>query len=71
MRMLNPKVSNISNCRWDLLSPESSGSGGWEMAVTATRPIAPDEQVLLSYGERGSDEFFLYYGNHRCRQRLC
>lgn len=44
------------------MSPATSASGGWEMVVSASRDVQPEEQVLLSYGERSNDDFFLYYG---------
>ncbi|KAG2440536.1 hypothetical protein HYH02_010414 [Chlamydomonas schloesseri] len=50
------------NVRWDLLPPGRSGSGGWAMAVSATRPLAPGQELMLSYGERSNDDFFLHYG---------
>jgi hypothetical protein len=33
----------------------------WQV-VSATRAIAEGEELLVSYGERSNDEFFLYYG---------
>ncbi|GLC67730.1 hypothetical protein PLESTF_000599500 [Pleodorina starrii] len=48
--------------RWDLLSPARSRTGGWSMAVSATRDIAPGQELLMSYGERPNDDFFLHYG---------
>ncbi len=31
------------------------------MVVTATREVEAGEQLLLSYGERPNDDFFLHY----------
>ncbi|KAG2497988.1 hypothetical protein HYH03_004247 [Edaphochlamys debaryana] len=50
------------NVRWDLVGPDRSSTGGWAMVVSATRAIAPGQELLLSYGERPSDDFFLHYG---------
>ncbi|EFJ44774.1 hypothetical protein VOLCADRAFT_94881 [Volvox carteri f. nagariensis] len=50
------------NVRWDLLPPDRSSAGGWSMAVSATRDIHPGQELLLSYGERPNDDFFLHYG---------
>jgi hypothetical protein len=44
--------------RWDI----HEGEGGqWDMVVTATREVEAGEQLLLSYGERPNDDFFLHY----------
>lgn len=40
---------------------KESGEGQWEMVVSASRDIGEGEQLLLSYGERSSDDFFLHY----------
>ncbi len=48
--------------RWDLVGPQRSPSGAWEMVVSATQPIPTHTHLTLSYGERPSDEFFLHYG---------
>ena len=32
------------------------------MAVSATRPLAPGQELMLSYGERSNDDFFIHYG---------
>ncbi|KAG2446144.1 hypothetical protein HXX76_000741 [Chlamydomonas incerta] len=50
------------NVRWDLLPPGRSGTGGWAMAVSATRPLATGQELMLSYGERSNDDFFIHYG---------
>ncbi|KAF8070869.1 SDG40 [Scenedesmus sp. PABB004] len=50
------------NVRWDVVAPERSASGGWEMVLSATRAVAPEEPLLLSYFEGASEEFLLHYG---------
>lgn len=50
------------NVRWDVVSPENSASGAWEMVLTATKPISDGEPLLLSYREGLSEEFMLNYG---------
>ncbi|GFH17191.1 SET domain-containing protein, partial [Haematococcus lacustris] len=47
---------------WDLVGPERSPRGCWEMAVSATAPIPAGASLLLSYGERSSDDFLVHYG---------
>lgn len=32
------------------------------MHVSATRPVPAGQQLVLSYGERASDDFFIHYG---------
>lgn len=44
------------------MPPERSSTGGWAMVVSATAPVAPGQELLLSYGERPNDDFFLHYG---------
>ncbi|GIL72494.1 hypothetical protein Vretifemale_2854, partial [Volvox reticuliferus] len=56
------KVVATDTVRWDLLPPARSSSGGWSMAVSATKDLQPGQEVLLSYGERPNDDFFLHYG---------
>lgn len=56
-----PAMQAFDNVRWDLKAPRSS-EGEWEMAVSATRDIAAGQELLLSYGERSNDDFFLHYG---------
>lgn len=34
----------------------------WEMVVTATQDVEPGYQLLLCYGARNNDDFFLHYG---------
>jgi len=46
------------NVRWDVV-PEGSS---WAMVVSATQDVEEGCQLLLSYGERPSDDFFLHYG---------
>jgi len=49
---------------WRACAPGSPGnaSGEWEMHVVALRPCEAGEEVLMSYGERANDDFFLHYG---------
>lgn len=49
-------------CRWDVVSPGSSGQGGWSMQVSATRDVEEGEPLVLCYGNRPSDDFFTHYG---------
>jgi hypothetical protein len=52
------------NVRWDLArAPTPSGNAEeWALALTALRPIARGEELLLSYGERSNDDFLTHYG---------
>lgn len=50
------------NVRWDVVSPSSSGSDEWQMVLSATKPIADGQPLLLSYREGSNDEFLLNYG---------
>lgn len=50
------------NVRWDVVSPDNSASGGWEMVLSATKDIADGEPLLLSYREGPNEEFMLCYG---------
>lgn len=45
--------------RWDIVRGEGDA---WEMVVKTTADVGAGEQLLLSYGERCSDDFFLHYG---------
>ena len=45
-------------CSWKLHQQD----GRWAMRLSAIRGIAEGEELLLSYGERSNDHFFLYYG---------
>ena len=45
-------------CSWELHQQD----GRWVMRLSAIRDIAEGEELLLSYGERSNDHFFLYYG---------
>ncbi|PRW44382.1 Histone-lysine N-methyltransferase setd3 [Chlorella sorokiniana] len=56
-----PSVQAFENVRWDLRAP-AGPEGEWAMEVAATRDISAGEEVLLSYGERGNDDFLLHYG---------
>jgi hypothetical protein len=47
------------NVRWDVVRRFNNESF---MVLSATRDIAQGEELLLSYGERNNDDFFLHYG---------
>lgn len=49
------------NVRWDLVGGGESGQA-WALALTALRPLAQGEELLLSYGERSNDDFLTHYG---------
>eukprot|EP00208_Stichococcus_sp_RCC1054_P006413 CAMPEP_0206146798 /NCGR_PEP_ID=MMETSP1473-20131121/31486_1 /ASSEMBLY_ACC=CAM_ASM_001109 /TAXON_ID=1461547 /ORGANISM="Stichococcus sp, Strain RCC1054" /LENGTH=546 /DNA_ID=CAMNT_0053543495 /DNA_START=176 /DNA_END=1817 /DNA_ORIENTATION=+ len=53
--------TSADSVRWDLAPPQQEG-GEWYMNVSAIRDIEAGEEVLLSYGERHSDDFILSYG---------
>lgn len=55
-------VVSQDNVRWDVVSPDNSASGGWEMVLSATKDIADGEPLLLSYREGPNEEFMLCYG---------
>lgn len=46
--------------RWDVV--QSSEGGEWEMVLSATQDVEAGYQLLLSYGERSNDDFFIHYG---------
>lgn len=53
--------------RWDVaqVPPEQAAGGGvpgWEMVVSCTGEVQAGGQLLLSYGERGNDDFLMHYG---------
>jgi len=54
------------NVRWDAERRARPGGGGggeeWVLALTALRPLAAGEELLLSYGERPNDDFLCHYG---------
>lgn len=56
------EVVSQDNIRWDVASPDNSASGSWEMVLTATKPIADGDPLLLSYREGPNEEFMLCYG---------
>jgi len=55
----SPVATATDNVRWDLVSKIG---GEFLMILTATRDILQGEELLLSYGERNNDDFFLHYG---------
>jgi hypothetical protein len=54
-----PVPTATDNVRWDVVSKIG---GEFFMVLTATRDIQQGEELLLSYGERNNDDFFLHYG---------
>jgi hypothetical protein len=50
------------NVRWDVVSPDNSVSGAWEMVLKSTEAIQEGEPLLLSYREGPNEEFLLNYG---------
>jgi SET domain len=54
-----PVATATDNVRWDLVSKIG---GEFFMVLTSTRDIQQGEELLLSYGERNNDDFFLHYG---------
>jgi len=60
--MDDPALIATDNVRWDLVSPERAPPGWWTMEVSATRDMRPGDALVLSYGERSSDDFFVHYG---------
>ena len=54
--------------RWDV---RQAGDGEWVMEVKATRDVEQGEQLLLSYGERSNDDFFLHYVGVLCAWAAC
>jgi hypothetical protein len=54
-----PIPTATDNVRWDLVSKIG---GEFLMVLTAVRDIDRGEELLLSYGERNNDDFFLHYG---------
>jgi len=52
----------LDSAEWTLINPETSKTGQWEMDVKSNSRIEPNSQILMSYGERSNDDFFLYYG---------
>jgi hypothetical protein len=49
-------------CRWDVVSPQNSASGAWEMVLSAKCSISAGEPLALSYFDGSNDEFLLHYG---------
>lgn len=56
------EVQAQDNVRWDVVSPDNSGSGAWEMVLSSTQPIGQGQPLLLSYREGANEEFVLNYG---------
>ena len=54
-----PQPVPMDNVRWDIISKIG---GEYFMVLTTTRDIGAGEELLLSYGERSNDDFFLHYG---------
>lgn len=54
-----PMPVAVDNVRWDIVSKIG---GEYFMVLTATRDIIAGEELLLSYGERSNDDFFMHYG---------
>ncbi|CAD7696604.1 unnamed protein product [Ostreobium quekettii] len=51
----------MDNVEWKF-QPSQLHPSDWELVVSAIRNIDKGEEVLLSYGERSNDDFFLHYG---------
>ncbi len=49
-------------CRWDIVRPENSQGGDWEMVVSATKDIEAGEDTWLSYSAEPGSQFLLHYG---------
>jgi hypothetical protein len=60
--LLSSAAQPTDSVRWDVVGPSSTPNGEWEMVVTATKSVTPEEPLLLSYGERANGDFFLHYG---------
>eukprot|EP00775_Hariotina_reticulata_P006027 gene6027-6265_t len=55
-------ITARDNVRWDVVSPDNSPNGCWEMVLSAKQDIPANNPLLLSYFEGSNDEFFLHYG---------
>jgi hypothetical protein len=55
-------VVSRDNVRWDVVAPDNSASGLWEMVLSSTKPISNGEPLLLSYREGLNEDFMLCYG---------
>ncbi|CAL8472140.1 g11682 [Coccomyxa elongata] len=60
--LLSDESEAVDNVRWDVVRPEISDSGDWEMVVSATRAIESDEEAWLSYSTEPGSYFLLHYG---------
>ena len=50
-------------CRWHLVAPPAEiPSQGYQMHLVAREDIPQGQELLLSYGDRNNDDFFLHYG---------
>lgn len=49
--------------RWHLVAPPAENpSQGYQMHLVAREDIPQGQELLLSYGDRNNDDFFLHYG---------
>lgn len=55
----DPHAQACDNVRWDVVTKLG---GEQVMVMSATKAIEANEELLLSYGERANDDFFLFYG---------
>ncbi|KAL3147314.1 hypothetical protein ABBQ32_002799 [Trebouxia sp. C0010 RCD-2024] len=52
-----------ANVRWHLVAPPTENpSQGFKMHLVAREDIPQGQELLLSYGDRNNDDFFLHYG---------
>ena len=54
-------VVATDNVRWDIVR-KLGAQQEYVMILTTTRDIQQGEELLLSYGERSNDDFFIHYG---------
>ena len=53
----------LSYDRWHLVAPPAENqSQGYQMHLVAREDIPQGQELLLSYGDRNNDDFFLHYG---------
>ncbi|KAK9905452.1 hypothetical protein WJX75_000150 [Coccomyxa subellipsoidea] len=60
--LLSDESEAEDNVRWDIVRPERSQTGDWEMAVSATKAIEAGEDAWLSYSTEPGSQFLLHYG---------